>query len=664
MSDKKKKPSSKKGYTRSSKGSGAPKAKSTGTSADDIIVTVLPTQKDNLVHPAQHFDYDGDWMSFGFVRTVEIDNPEWDKPKRKRLLCLVTNDGEVIPCTESEIQKRGITLSAPPMWNEKKGNRMSGPVLDAFIKSKGKRPKPWRLDQWLEFTVEQLKGVIDYEDSDIFYEVALWLFGTYCHRAFESFAYKFYHGPTQTGKTRSLETLEQTCFNAILSPNMSPSSLFRSVESMACTLLMDETEKMKDKEGSADIRQLILSGYKRGASVTRSEPVGDGGFKVVEYGTFSPKAFANISGLDDVLGNRTIPILMRRSKIKSVLTAKLLTRKRKRYWQDIRDHAYLLVYHHWRRICELIEKHADTEVVEDIEGRPLELWYSIFVLAELFEENGCTGLSDKMYQLASQYVKDMVAMFEQSSEGSMIHALRFLMWDAEPPFKTQHYRFQDIKKYFAKQIAFADEEIDESGQIHEKAIKAPSWVRPSYLFGLLRKLGFKRFDGKGSRKRVYMDKDMLVDLWERYIGDWEEPKDERGTQMSLSTFDSAHAFSNPNDLGFDPAQAKGTPKIKPKTKDEPNNNKALSSDMVCTAMLDKEQWTRESLKKWLTKVYEYEDVEVDEQLDKQLGKDLRIKEVGGDPMVYKVGDKYREMRERTDRPPSKQKKDSSEEQDK
>ena len=662
---------SKKGYSRSAAGGGkkkgTPKAKKTGTSLDDVIVKVLPTQKDNLVHPSQHFDYDNGWMSFGFVRTVEIDNPEWEKPKRKRLLCIITQDGQVIPCTESELAKRGILLAAAPMWNEKKGNRISGKVLDSFIKSKGKRPAPWTLKQWLDFVVEQLKEVIDYEDERIFYYTALWMFGTYCHRVFESFSYKFFHGPTSTGKTRSLEVLERTSFNAILSPNMSPSSLFRSVESMACTLLMDETERMKDKEGSADIRQLILSGYKIGASVTRSEPIADGGFKVVEYSTYSPKAFANISGLDDVMGNRTIPILMRRSKIKHVLTAKLTTRKRKRYWQDIRDHAYLLVYKHWRTVCELIEKQADTEVVEDIDGRPLELWHSIFVLAEMFEDNGCMDLQENMYELARQYVKDMVALFELSNEGSMIHALRFLMWDNEPPFDAKDYRFQDIKQYFAQQIAFADEELSEQGEMIESKVKIPSWIRPSYLFTLLRKLGFKKFSGKGSRKKVYIDKPALVDLWERYIGDWEEPtlpvggRQARLGEAAAMTTSAVPSGPQTTLEGNAIAEAKGmlpsSKKSVPDRMGEKENEKTVTSEMVCIAMLDKEEWTRESLQKWLISVTEYDEAEVNKQLDKQIGDDPRIKVDDAGKMT--LTEQYREMKDKE----LGTKKDSNEEQD-
>jgi len=257
-----------------------------------------------------------------------------------------------------------------------------------------------------------------------------------------------------------------------------------------------------------------------------------------------------------------------------------------------------------------------------------------------------------------------------SSEGSMIHALRFIMWDSEPPFDSKYYRFQDVKQYFARQIAFGDEEIDEEGRTVQGKVRIPSWLRPSYLFTLLRKLGFKTYDGKGSRKRVYLDKAALIDLWERYIGDWEEPELPVGGRQT--TLDAVHALASgpqkaifPTDDGTSIAEAKGMKATKqkpvPDRMRERKNDKSVTSDMVATAMLDKEEWTRESLEKWLVSIYEYDANEVKKHLDQQIGVDPRIVPVDEDSPDgrIKVTDAYRKMYDKE----IPEKKDSNEEQD-
>lgn len=502
----------------------------------DVKVTVLPPSRQRAVHPAMHFDVVNKRMFFGFQLPVEVDNMDGKPTKRKVVQCLVDEKGVTIPCIESELRAHGITLMSDPLIDVKHGNRMSDAYLEEHQRTGGKKPVPWPLPDYLEFVVECLKEMIDFSDDDYFYYLALWIFGTYCHRLFESFPYDFYNGPTGTGKTRTLEVCEVTAFNGILSPNMSPSSLFRTVESRAPTLLMDETEKLWSTDAAQEIRQLVLSGYKRGAAVMRTEKVGDAGFQTKTFGTYSPKAFANISGLDDVLANRCISQLMTRSKEKGVMNARLLTKARRVKWQDIRNQSYLLIYRHWLRIADIVEANSDTEVVEGVNGRPLELWGPIFALAQLFEENGCTGLMDKMTVLAVKMVEEMNEAFRDSPSGQLIMAIKFLMMKQEMMFDAGYYRFQDLIPEIAMMATFAEEGIEEIDGVETTTVKVkkPRWLTPNYVTRQLKLLGLNDFKGSGTGRQVYLTKAALVDLWERYMGEWEEPEPAFNPQMTLT----------------------------------------------------------------------------------------------------------------------------------
>lgn len=497
----------------------------------DVEITVLPPSPAKGVHPSMHFDKltkQSPKMYFGFALPVELDGGYGNK-KKKMVNCLVSDTGETIPCIKSVLEKEGINLMAPALINTKEGNRISNKVIEQFIRSKGMQPRPWPIPDWLEFVKNTYSEMLSFSDDRYCTYAALWTFGTYCHRLFDSYPYNFFNGPTGTGKTRVLEVLEQTCYNATLTPNLSPPALFRLVESMSPTLLMDEVEKIWSTDKSQEIRQVVLSGYKLGASVLRCEKGANDTFITNTFSTYSPKGFANISGLDDVLGNRCITVLMARAKLDDdVMFARLRTSARLMKWQDICDQSYLLVYEHWKEIAKMVENAADKEIVQGISGRPLELWFSIFILADLFERHGCVGIKDEMYSLAREQVEDIQRNFRDSTAGQLIRAMReLLMDDPQEPFKDDYYRFQDLIPKVALQATFAEEGIeeDEQGKKHLTVkIKKPRWLTPAYLTRNLRLLGLKDFKGSGSGRSVFLSKDIIKDLWERYMGEWEEPE--------------------------------------------------------------------------------------------------------------------------------------------
>lgn len=540
-------------------------------------VTVLPPSQRKFTHPAQHFDYDSKEMYFGFQLPIEIE-AEDGTLVQKIVNCLVSEKGETIPCTESELKRKGITLIAKPLVTKKKGNRISNVVLAEWQRSGGRKPLTWDIPDYLKFVIDTLKEMIDFQDPLFFIYAALWIFGTYCHRLFESFPYTFYGGPTGTGKTRTMEVIEQVAFNAILSPNMSPSALFRTVESRAPVLLMDETETLHSSDASQEIRQLVLSGYKKGAAVMRVEQTKDGGFTTETYGTYCPKCFANIRGLDDVLSNRCITTLMTRSKNKAVMTAKLSTRDRRIKWQQIRDQTYLLTFKHWKRVSELTELHADKEIVEGINGRPLELWSPIFILAELFEENGCVDLRDTVTELALKQVEAMLEAFRDSPEGQIIRALKELMM--EDGMREAFYPFQDLMPFVARQATFAELGTDEeTGEEIEVKIRKPRWLTPPYLTRKLRLLGIDNYKGYGSGRSFNLSREILIDLWERYMGSWEEPEVQTGL----------FEFGDPDDMTGKP---QSIVTLSPDDPDNGDSARAECDEELIRLNMDDKSWTK------------------------------------------------------------------------
>jgi hypothetical protein len=103
-----------------------------------------------------------------------------------------------------------------------------------------------------------------------------------------------------------LEVLELLVRAPLSAVNMSDAVLFRAVESLQPTLLLDEADaifgaKSKERE---DLRGMLNAGWRRGAKSLR---MGGGNHTTLEhFAVFCPKVFAGIGNyLPDTLADRT-----------------------------------------------------------------------------------------------------------------------------------------------------------------------------------------------------------------------------------------------------------------------------------------------------------------------------------------------------------------------
>lgn len=139
-------------------------------------------------------------------------------------------------------------------------------------------------------------------------------------------------------------------FNAFNALSMTPASLFRIVESSCGTLLIDEVEKLNKKDES-DIRTLLLAGYKKGAEVPRVEEKKNSqgkSFEIPCYSTYSPKMLANIAGVEDVLEDRCVSVILTRGKDKKKMNKEVNTNSDE--WPNIRDVLYCSMMFNARQV--------------------------------------------------------------------------------------------------------------------------------------------------------------------------------------------------------------------------------------------------------------------------------------------------------------------------
>lgn len=142
---------------------------------------------------------------------------------------------------------------------------------------------------------------------------ALWIIGTYFHKEFNSFPRLFINAMKGSGKSRLLQIIKCLSWNGSVQANLTEAVLFRSASQR--TLLFDESESISSKEKGV-MRELLNAGYKKGVEVTRLKKVKtkEGEEQQEEsFDLYGPVGLANINGVEDVLSDRAITLILEKS---------------------------------------------------------------------------------------------------------------------------------------------------------------------------------------------------------------------------------------------------------------------------------------------------------------------------------------------------------------
>ena len=252
---------------------------------------------------------------------------EEDGMKVRQIFHLLFHDGELVPADSETLSSKDIFLHSEPIYTELKLsintilNLADLPAID---------PEQLLLD-----LITQVKTYVEFDDPRYYSLIAYWVIGTYFHKRFACFPYLFINALKRSGKTKLLDVTKMLAYNAVFSPNMSSSALFRLTQSAGATTLLDESEDLEDPEKKADLKSLLLSGYKRGTFVYRSEKGPNDTFVPMPFDVYSPKAIANIKGIDSVLEDRCITITMKRGKILAIINKDVPTEDP--IWRTNRD---------------------------------------------------------------------------------------------------------------------------------------------------------------------------------------------------------------------------------------------------------------------------------------------------------------------------------------
>ncbi|HKZ45592.1 MAG TPA: hypothetical protein VJ343_02710, partial [archaeon] len=151
-----------------------------------------------------------------------------------------------------------------------------------------------------------------YLDMDARYYkiVALWTIGTHFHKIFQTFPYLYLNATRGSGKTRLLKLISYFSRNGSVIGLPSEAFIFREAEAM--TFCFDEMDNIQQKEKN-DLRLLLNTAYKKGLFVPRMKKNKEGQIETEKFETFAPVAIANIWGLESVLQDRCVSMILEKS---------------------------------------------------------------------------------------------------------------------------------------------------------------------------------------------------------------------------------------------------------------------------------------------------------------------------------------------------------------
>ena len=155
--------------------------------------------------------------------------------------------------------------------------------------------------------------------EDYYPILSLWILGTYVHKEFNTFPELFINAVKGSGKSRLLKLIAELSYRGKVVIDLKEAVLFRTAKSH--TICIDEFEKVGHKDNGT-MRTLINAAYKKGAYVERMKKVNFKGQEeqiVEKFDLYTPVCMANIWGIEDVLADRCIMLILEKSSDKSIV---------------------------------------------------------------------------------------------------------------------------------------------------------------------------------------------------------------------------------------------------------------------------------------------------------------------------------------------------------
>lgn len=265
---------------------------------------------------------------------------------------------------------------------DRAARRWSLPAILQFLQDGGQVCRPWELYHRLERVYIER---IWFAESGNYMILALYTMLSYVFPVFDAIPYLHFTGLAGSGKTHAARLLATLSFNGHVEVDPTEASLFRTIEATRGLVVLDDQETGVTNRSHSEnpFMTILKTGYKRGARVTRMERRGNE-FVPLTFDVYGPKVITNVFGLEDILADRVIPILMR--EIPPNLQSSINTSPlRDNEAQPLIDGLMLFTMCHTPAIAEMAGGHTSHRT------RTEEIFRPLYMLAEYIDSHAPTG---------------------------------------------------------------------------------------------------------------------------------------------------------------------------------------------------------------------------------------------------------------------------------
>jgi hypothetical protein len=363
-----------------------------------------------------------------------------------------------------------------------------------------------------------LKKYLDLKE-DYYHIVAIWIIGTYMHKNFYTYPYLFFNAMKGSGKSRALKLIAALSYKGEIIASLNDAVLFRAEANT--TFCIDEFESVGNKDKQS-LRELLNGAYKKGTKIRRVKEVrkvnpetgkSEKNFEVEEFEPFRPIAMANIWGMEEVLNDRCISLILERSnkkeitnkleifdlddeiQLQKVRLIKISVYLCSVYWQK----KYIEMLKLWNIYTYIYTIHKDTQFNNIIHKDYLDF----------FEKIMESGISSRSLELCFPL---MVVAEKVKAVEMIISILKGIM---ESKKEDELFESKDVQlfDFIARKTEFKDDYVSISELVREFRIflegehEEIEWLTPNWMGRALKRLALIR-----QKRRLGTGKEVMLDI--------------------------------------------------------------------------------------------------------------------------------------------------------
>lgn len=351
--------------------------------------------------------YAATWMSVKVTRTEELGRNgeiirhQPAKQTFERRLFIIRGDGVIFgDGGDAPLDDLGLLVHLPETPRAEKLWSTRG--VKAFHKQE--RPHPSSV---FEAIVNVVDHFIDFDrslsDQHTMSEmVACYILTTWFLDAFDVIGFLWPNGERGSGKTHLLMVVAELAY---LGEVITAGGTFASLRDLAdygAALAFDDAESLSDhRTTDPDKRALLLAGNRRGVSIPLKELADDRKWVTRYVNVYCPRLFSAIRLPDPVLASRTIIVPLIRTNDRAKANIDPLDESS---WpcsqRDLLDDLWALALAHLPRLPAWDHWVADHA---RLSGRNLQPWRALLAVAAWLEDQGMSGLWNRMDNLSYHY---------------------------------------------------------------------------------------------------------------------------------------------------------------------------------------------------------------------------------------------------------------------